>query len=206
MKEEVVLLFTGGFESLYNIHTLSKRYNIHLFYVNYGQENYSKEKDAINYYATEYKSVLSVKEISYLLDFPSLRSSSGEVTNVNVVGRNIIFLSMAVNYAHSIGVSKIAYGGVDLGKSWFDGGKRFFEATKEMFKKSYEITLLAPAMNIPFIKLAKTLNKVDYSHLTFCPDGRTLKRNCGVCDKCRNVITLLKEEKWSEEFLKKVMS
>ena len=54
-REKVVLLFTGGFESLYNLDKLSKSYDIHLFYVDYGQDNIEKELSAIGYYIEIYK-------------------------------------------------------------------------------------------------------------------------------------------------------
>jgi 7-cyano-7-deazaguanine synthase in queuosine biosynthesis len=206
-REKVVLLFTGGFESLYNLDKLSKTYDIHLFYVDYGQDNIEKELSAIGYYIEIYKdSVKSFRKVTYPLQFEPIRDKDGNVHNVDIPCRNLLFLSMAGNYATSMGIKKVAYGAVDLGSSWFDGGYLFYEEARYLFAKSYKIKLLAPAMNVPFVKLAKKLSTLDYSHLTFCPDGENEKRNCGVCDKCQKVINLLRREKWSEKFLKKVMS
>lgn len=206
-REKVVLLFTGGFESLYNLDKLSKSYDIHLFYVDYGQDNIEKELSAIGYYIEIYKdSVKSFRKVTYPLQFEPIRDKDGNVHNVDIPCRNLLFLSMAGNYATAMGIKKVAYGAVDLGSSWFDGGYLFYEEAKYLFAKSYKIKLLAPAMNVPFVKLAKKLSTLDYSHLTFCPDGENEKRNCGVCDKCQKVITSLRREKWSAEFLKKVMN
>ena len=92
---------------------------------------------------------------------------------------------------------------------WHDPDRQavlYYKSTKVRHYTPLFVSLHAPAMNVPFVKLAKKLSTLDYSHLTFCPDGENEKRNCGVCDKCQKVINLLRREKWSEKFLKKVMS
>lgn len=185
--KKVVLLFTGGFESLYNLEVLSKNYKVILFYVFYGQANSVREKEAINYYATLYGA--EVKEVECPLFFKA-EEENGVLKNGNVPCRNMAFLSLAGNYATSIGADCVCLG-VTGDKSWFDGHKGFLDSAQEIFKRSYGIKVLSPSSKVGTVKLSDKLRKIDHNQLTFCPQEYNSSRNCGRCEKCLAVKKIL---------------
>lgn len=188
--EKAVLLFTGGCESLYNLHRMLGKFSLTLLYFDYGQEAYQQERRSVEYYAKLYS--LPVKFQSVPLSVPPIRDGEN-IRNPEVHGRNLIFVALAVNYAKSIGANIVVLGTAQLGKSWFDGGNLFREALSEIIKKSYGVKLMAPS-EVPLPMLLRKLTKVDHSYLRFCP-RQDSEKNCGECEKCVAIKTFIQRDR-----------
>ena len=95
MKKSV-LLFGGGKETLYNLHKAHKSIKL-LLQFNYGQAAFLKEFKALMYYSEKFNIPYEVITIPIIA--PDSITKGVPSKSCDVVFRNPILLSLAVNYA-----------------------------------------------------------------------------------------------------------
>lgn len=176
-KPLVVVLFSGGIDSTGLIHYyLSKNYLIKAVHFNYGQANYSKEKEAIKAIGDYYGVETSYVDFGF-----KLNNSSGEY-----IGRNPLFILVASNLINSSN-SKIAIG-IHQGTAYYDCSAQFLRDCQQILDGYFGGTVLIEA---PFIDFSKKhiyeyclINNVPI-HLTYSCEKSNVKP-CGECSSCKD--------------------
>lgn len=190
MITKTYILFSGGRESLINLHEESfLKTNITLVIFDYGQKSYKREFDSVLYYAKKYK--CGILKLSSSIKIPEgIKDGTNKADHV--VNRNLIFTSLLINH---LGVSeeyKILIGTVKWQiSSYHDGLKQFRTDFGALLSKLYpNVHLKSHSDNFfghrTYAYLVK--NNVDISHLWLCMDN--LPKHCGKCSKC---VTVRKE-------------
>ena len=113
-QTEVVLLFSGGFDSTVLLNTLLQaEYKVHALFFDYGQRAASIEYSRVRYWYNKFPEDLSIQKIT----IPTLSWCKSSTTNNEdnesseyVAARNTIFLSYALSYAEANGIKDIYTG------------------------------------------------------------------------------------------------
>lgn len=213
MSKSVVLV-SGGLDSTTLLHWVVDRYgadDIYALIMFYGQKH-SKEIDCAKFQCETVGVPWSEIDLSVLSSFFGKASSllaSSEIAiphvsevmgdpqpSTYVPNRNMIFLSIAVGFAESIGSGRVYYGAQrhDLYGYW-DTQPDFLARMNHVLGLNRKAT---PYIEAPFIHMKKAdiINtgrhlKVDYSQTWSCYQGDKLA--CGVCGTCAERIQGFKE-------------
>jgi 7-cyano-7-deazaguanine synthase len=175
-----ILLFSAGKESIFCLHHAKPSLLLHF---NYGQKSYKKEVESLNYYSERFSVLANSIVVPKDLLNPPPGITEG-VGNSHVPLRNLLFLTVAANYAVTFGYGEVIFGGVDSEK-YTDNDVLFGEDLDRMFRQMYGVRVSTPVGGIKQDMVAHELmrRRMDVSHLWSCDqDG---ERHCGVCDKCR---------------------
>lgn len=185
-----LLLFSAGKESIYCLHEASPDL---LLMFNYGQQAYRKERESIDYYASKFgipRVVLDVPPA--LLNLPA--GMRGGVLGSHVVMRNVVFLSLAANYAVTNGYNELLVGAASTG-NYTDGDTAFVRDLDTMFQKLYSLEVHAPSGKLDSSKISALLmnGKYDLEKFWSCDsngeNSDTTWGHCGICEKCRGYLT-----------------
>jgi len=206
MKKAIVILSGGLDSSVCLAWAVNKGYKAYAINFDYGQrhkrETKSAEKIARYYKVPLYK----IK-----LNFPWLKSSSlvnknksipdleysqiisGKIPSTYVPGRNLVFSSIAVSFADSIGAEAVISGPNSIDYSGYpDCRPEFYNALEKAInygtknpvygKKIKLLTPLIKMSKADIVKLAFKL-KVPLKYTWSCYRGGN--RPCGKCDSCK---------------------
>lgn len=186
-----ILLFSAGKESIYCLH--KDRPDLLLMF-NYGQQAYRKERESIDYYAEKFcipRLVLDVPPA--LMNLPS--GMRGGPLGNHVVMRNVIFLTLAANYAVNHGFNELKVGAANTG-SYNDGNTHFVADLNVLFKKLYGVSVKAPSGHLRPEEIGPLLmnGKYDLEKFWSCDKSESVRADtswghCGVCEKCRGYLT-----------------
>lgn len=201
-KADSVVIVSGGMDSVTLLHYLVKELKLKPAVISYlyGQKH-SKELEYAKTQAIELGCehlVIDMKHISPLLEASALISGSREIPNIEEVlddpqpatyvpNRNMIFLSLAVAFAESIGVNNVYYGAQarDLYGYW-DCTEDFLERLNNVYALNRKNVI---KVNAPFVHYTKSellgigLDLgVDYSKTWTCYRGQEIA--CGECPTC----------------------
>jgi len=208
--QKIVLILSGGLDSTTLLYTLlEQNYKIALLTFDYGQRH-KKEIEAaiktVNYLKTldfeknliEHK-VIDISNINELLKGSALTSEDIDVPKghytepdmkVTVVpNRNMIFLSLAIGYAVSIGASAVSYAAHSGDHAIYpDCRPGFIEKMRQVSKSANYtyVDIFTPFVDKDkneILKIGLSLkNKVDYSLTWTCYAGKD--KACGKCGAC----------------------
>jgi 7-cyano-7-deazaguanine synthase len=177
-----IILFSGGRESLINLHIESKvNKDIICVLYDYGQKSFRRELLALNYYAKKYK--VKKKVIKINIKIPKA-IKEGKRGNDHVINRNLIFISHAINYFYIKDKIKFLVGCVKHSSKYIDGDVKFLKDINTIISKLYpNVVVDAHTKNFKGYETYRyVLRNTDYSHLWFCmSDG---EKPCGKCEKC----------------------
>jgi len=206
-KKKAVVLFSGGLDSTTCLAwALSKGYDCRALSFNYGQRH-----DRENGAARKIARLLKTPLYGIKLDFPWLKSSSlvdekkklpdlaypeivsGNVPSTYVPGRNLVFVSIGVSFADSMGAEAVILGPNAVDYSGYpDCRPAFYEALEKAVNLGTQtpsagkkIRLLTPIMKMSksrIIRLALKLG-APLEHTWSCYAGGD--KPCGKCDSCK---------------------
>lgn len=205
MKKAISVL-SGGLDCTVATSVYAKDYEIHAITFNYGQKAFKRELKAAKEICKkmnwthevvnlEWLSKISnsslntseeIPEVS-LEDLDDLNKSSESANSVWVPARNMVFTSIAVSYAESIGAEMIIVGwDAEEAATFPDNSKEFLEAFNILIDvgSPEKIKIEAPAIDLnkeEIVRLGLEVGapmELSYS----CYKGT--EKQCGVCESC----------------------
>ena len=205
MKKAISVL-SGGLDCTVSTSVFAKDWKIHAITFNYGQKAFKRELKAakeicekmdwtheviaLPWLAKISTSSLNtseeIPEVS-LNDLDDIEKSSKTASSVWVPARNMVFTSIAVSYAESIGAEKIIVGwDAEEAATFPDNSKEFLNTFNELIDvgSPENIKIEAPDINLTkeeIVKLGVEVGapmELSYS----CYKGGD--KHCGVCESC----------------------
>lgn len=205
MKKAISVL-SGGLDCTVATSVFAKDYEIHAITFNYGQKAFKRELQAAKEICNKMNWTHEVIDLPWLSrisnsslntdeeipklsedDLDNLEKSSKSASSVWVPARNMVFTSIAVSYAESIGAEKIIVGwDAEEAATFPDNSKEFLETFNELIRvgSPEKIKIEAPAIDLDkeeIVKLGVEVGapmELSYS----CYKGG--EKHCGVCESC----------------------
>ena len=205
MKKAISVL-SGGLDCTVATSVYAKDYEIHAITFNYGQKAFERELQAAKEICAKMNWTHEVIDLPWLSkistsslntseeipevsidDLDDIEKSSETASSVWVPARNMVFTSIAVSYAESIGAEKIIVGwDAEEAATFPDNSKEFLNAFNELIDvgSPENIKIEAPAIDLTkeeIVKLGLKINApMDLSYS--CYKGG--EEPCGVCESC----------------------
>ena len=205
MKKAISVL-SGGLDCTVSTSVFAKDWKIHAITFDYGQKAFKRELKAAEEICEKMGWTHEVIELPWLSkistsslntaeeipevsfnDLDDIEKSSETASSVWVPARNMVFTSIAISYAESIGAEKIIVGWDDEEAATFpDNSKEFLNAFNELIGAGSpeNIKIEAPAIDLSkeeIVKLGVEVGapmELSYS----CYKGGD--KHCGVCESC----------------------
>lgn len=185
-----LLLFSGGKESLYNLHVGRRKVELMLL-INYGQKAFQKEFESLKYYSELYEKEKLVLDISgsydkSLLPF-GISGDPNSEPGTHVPMRNTLFISYAVMAASHHGIDTVVVGAVTPYEKALNDGLSGYLPLINKITRLDGVNVTSYCKNLNQSQVAHSLmeRKVDISHLWSCFEVGT--KHCGKCEKCINM-------------------
>lgn len=206
-KQKVLLLFSGGYDSVILLHDLlDQGFDVHVMYIDYGQKVAPRELIHFDYWVAKHK-LTFVDLILNSFDWTKStitggKSTGNESKDEYVEMRNLIFLGYASSYAQAKGINAI-YCAFVHGEHYDDTNPLFVKAFDLLTSTTIGIEFRAPYVNMTKGDITSQmenhfpldLNEV-FEHSITCNtpkmEGRKVVEPCGKCNGCK-VISELKE-------------
>ena len=205
MKKAISVL-SGGLDCTVATSVFADDYEIHAITFNYGQKAFERELQAVREICSKMNWTHEVIDLPWLADIsnsslntseeipePSeedldnFEKSSENASSVWVPARNMVFTSIAVSYAESIGAEKIIVGwDAEEASTFPDNSKEFLKAFNELIDvgSPEKIRIEAPAINLNNEEIVELGMKVgapiELSYSCYKGDSK----HCGVCESC----------------------
>ena len=205
MKKAIAVL-SGGLDCTVASSVYDRDYEIHAITFNYGQKAFKRELEASREICKKMNWSHEVIDLPWLskistsslntseeipevseADLDDIEKSSESASSVWVPARNMVFTSIAVSYAESIGAEKIIVGwDAEEAATFPDNSKEFLETFNELIDVGSpdKIKIEAPAIDLnkeEIIELGVKVGapmELSYS----CYKGGD--KHCGVCESC----------------------
>lgn len=205
MKKAISVL-SGGLDCTVATSVFAREYEIHAITFNYGQKAFERELEAAKEICAKMNWTHEVIDLPWLAkistsslntsedipevsidDLDDAEKSSESASSVWVPARNMVFTSIAVSYAESIGAEKIIVGwDAEEAATFPDNSKEFLNTFNELIDVGSpdNIKIEAPAIDLTkeeIVKLGVEVGapmEISYS----CYKGG--KKHCGVCESC----------------------
>lgn len=205
MKKAISVL-SGGLDCTVSTSVFAQDWEIHAITFNYGQKAFKRELKAVRdicekmgwthevidlpwlakISTSSLNTTEEIPEVSFN-DLDDIKKSSKTASSVWVPARNMVFTSIAVSYAESIGAEKIIVGwDAEEAATFPDNSKEFLNAFNELIDvgSPENIKIEAPAIDLSkeeIVKLGVEVSapmELSYS----CYKGGD--KHCGVCESC----------------------
>lgn len=203
MKQKVLHLFSGGFDSVVLLHDLIEQgYEVVPLFFNYGQKGLQIELSHAQYWVNEFNLQMIIQDI------PTFSFSKSAITNKMVDFdqekdndylelRNLILFSYASSIAESLGIKQIS-SALIWGSSFPDTKAEFTKAFDSMIFQMVGIELYAPYVGMSKLELAQYFVKNIYYHDTNYSLQDILNHSitcnvpvnfepCGICGGCEEI-------------------
>ena len=205
MKKAISVL-SGGLDCTVATSVFAKDYEIHAITFDYGQKAFRRELQAAREICDKMGWTHEVIDLPWLAkisnsslntseeipelsenDLDDLEKSAQSASSVWVPARNMVFTSIAVSYAESIGAEKIIVGwDAEEAATFPDNSKEFLETFNDLVDvgSPKKIEIEAPLIDLnkeEIVKLGLDIGapiELSYS----CYKGRD--KQCGVCESC----------------------
>ena len=205
MKKAISVL-SGGLDCTVATSVFAGEYEIHAITFNYGQKAFERELEAAKEICAKMNWTHEVIDLPWLAkistsslntsedipevsidDLDDAEKNSESASSVWVPARNMVFTSIAVSYAESIGAEKIIVGwDAEEAATFPDNSKEFLNTFNELIDVGSpdNIKIEAPAIDLTkeeIVKLGVEVGapmEISYS----CYKGG--KKHCGVCESC----------------------
>jgi 7-cyano-7-deazaguanine synthase len=202
MKSRVVVLVSGGMDSLVTAAIANHEYEMCFLHLNYVQRTEKRELKAFNDIADFYKvKKRLVVNVDYLskIGGSSLTDTNVEISRADlkykgiptsyVPFRNANILSIAVSWAEVIGASKIFIGAVEEDSSGYPDCKEVFykafnKAIELGTKPETHITIETPIIHLKKNEIVKKGIELKAPFELSWSCYQNEEKACGVCDSC----------------------
>lgn len=203
---KAISVLSGGLDCCVATSTLARDFEIHAITFNYGQKAFERELEAAKEICSKMGWTHEVIDLPWLEkistsslntddeipdvnveDLDDMKKASETASSVWVPARNMVFTSIAVSYAESIGADAIIVGWDKEEAATFpDNSKEFLEKFNELIDvgSPEKIRIEAPAIDLTkeeIVKLGIEVGapmELSYS----CYKGG--EKHCGVCESC----------------------
>lgn len=187
-KEKVVVLNSGGFDSIVLIHhvyTVRKGAEIHSLHFNYGSLNEEQQKKCVD------KVCEKLGAVNKIIDLPKFDWTTGnfykegyDYDTQYVEYRNLVFIAYALSYAESIGAKEIFIAIFDAPYS--DTNSTFIEGINSFSVVNSDIVVVTPFMDMTkdilfYFAYPYRIEKDDF----FSCDVPKEDKPCGECPDCK---------------------
>ena len=205
MKKAISVL-SGGLDCTVATSVFADDYEIHAITFNYGQKAFERELQAAREICSKMNWTHEVIDLPWLAnisnsslntseeipepseeDLDNFEKSSKSASSVWVPARNMVFTSIAVSYAESIGAEKIIVGwDAEEASTFPDNSKEFLKAFNELIDvgSPEKIRIEAPAIDLNKEEIVELGMKVgapiELSYSCYKGDSK----HCGVCESC----------------------
>ena len=205
MKKAISVL-SGGLDCTVATSVFAEDYEIHAITFNYGQKAFERELQAAREICTKMNWTHELIDLPWLAnisnsslntsekipepseeDLDNFEKSSKSASSVWVPARNMVFTSIAVSYAESIGAEKIIVGwDAEEAATFPDNSKEFLETFNELIDvgSPEKIRIEAPAIDLNKEEIVELGMKVgapiELSYSCYKGDDK----HCGVCESC----------------------
>lgn len=205
MKKAISVL-SGGLDCTVSTSVFAQDWEIHAITFNYGQKAFKRELKAVRdicekmgwthevidlpwlakISTSSLNTTEEIPEVSFN-DLDDIKKSSKTASSVWVPARNMVFTSIAMSYAESIGAEKIIVGwDAEEAATFPDNSKEFLNTFNELIDvgSPENIKIEAPAIDLSkeeIVKLGVEVSapmELSYS----CYKGGD--KHCGVCESC----------------------
>ena len=188
MDRKTVILFSGGRESIINLHKEialgTPSSDITLYYLDYGQKAYTAEIDTVKYFAKKYGTDIAMDSLP--LKIPE-SIAKGVSSNNTVQGRNGVFVFMALNKFYNPEERLKILVGCVKSNYYNDGSSYFLSDINNIIKNTSPMARVkshTKGMN-GRDTLNYVVNYCDTSKLWVCDNDRLVDgKMCGECFKC----------------------
>lgn len=180
----MILLFSGGKESLYNLYKFKNKITCLLFF-NYGQKALPKELESLHYYSKKFLIPYEVIDLKLYLP-EAIEKATGLDSNVPM--RNTLFLSYAINMFKPRGEDTFIVGTVKHIKDPYtnDGFDKYLKDISTIVKRTENVKVISASGKAYSEDIVKYLLKKDISKLWLCFNDTD--KHCGECIKCRTFV------------------
>lgn len=183
MKEKIIVLNSGGFDSVTMLHSLHSqdKYEIHTLFFDYHQANLKQELKCFKDSCTK---VGIDSDHSHIIKLPDFNSQSG---TMYIEMRNLVFLAHAVSLAERIGATSIALAYIDTDDSYKDTSKEFVDNTRK-YLKTLGIYLMTPFFDLCKIQVGYIARTYDIKETDYFSCNTPIKgKPCGECGDCTHL-------------------
>ena len=203
---KAISVLSGGLDCTVATSVFAEDYEIHAITFNYGQKAFERELQAAREICSKMNWTHEVINLPWLAnisnsslntseeipepseeDLDYFEKSSKRASSVWVPARNMVFTSIAVSYAESIGAEKIIVGwDAEEAATFPDNSKEFLETFNELIDvgSPEKIIIEAPAIDLNKEEIVELGIKVgapiELSYSCYKGDNK----HCGVCESC----------------------
>lgn len=202
-KEKVVVLNSGGFDSIVLIHhvyTVRKGAEIHSLHFNYGSLNEEQQKKCVD------KVCEKLGAVNKTIDLPkfdwtksNFYNQGYDYTSQYLEYRNLVFIAYALSYAESIGAKEIFLAIVDINYEnpdytvYADANYTFINGINSFSIANSDIAIVTPFIDMTkdilfYFAYPYGINKGDFFSCDVPKNGEP----CGECPDCEDLKPYLK--------------
>lgn len=191
MNKNVIILLSGGLDSLVSVALLTSQYNIiKALHINYGQKPAKKEFEACQDICQYYNIELEVLNLDWYEKISNISQENIRSTNEKsywLPNRNGLFLNIAASYADALNCKYIAIGAnKEEAQVFSDNSIEFVNCATKLFETSTQdkVNVIAPLINYDkkeIISKALELN-TPLELVWSCYDDK--EKHCGICPSC----------------------
>jgi 7-cyano-7-deazaguanine synthase len=193
---KVLLLFSGGKESVYSLQSLLKSgHEVFCLMFDYGQRSNVQEASSIAYYATKFQCKHRVINVTLAMPDAIRNGTDGDD---HVIFRNGAFLALAINYLKFFNCDAVSIGVTNTEGSHNDGSFEFLKNFRKMLRPMYpDIKIISPTASYSGYQLYVKVMRdgLDVSNMWSCMTSNA-DGYCGECTKCRKFIEEYTEDKF----------
>lgn len=179
---KVVVLCSGGLDSIVTAEMYRRTgYDVSLLYIDYGNDNAGEEAEKVKAYGVKH----NLKLYGELLQTDFLKDAI-KASPSYIPMRNLMFISIALSLAETIGAGAVALGIIEVSQYYSDCSEQFINSMNNLGLNMADIQVLTPLINATkkdVVSLANCFG-IAMEDIFTCEHPNEDGSACGKCDKC----------------------